>query len=241
MIKSRNILFLFISAIYLSNSNADTCINNDPCLCQINENDKIDISEISNEIKPPDYLSSTINKVTYTFVGCRDNTYNNVLGSLIITSETNNTKLVSKSIGNASNIKFSKEDSNYLITYINGKVHPVIVLLCDQYKIPFLKVINNSSTDPKLLLSSPTLCIKTEHHGMSGGSTFLLILFIGLVIYFVGGALVLYFIRGARGAELIPNVDFWTNLPGLVKDGLIFLLSGCKPNFVTTAESYDRI
>lgn len=53
--------------------------------------------------------------------------------------------------------------------------------------------------------------------GLSTGSVLLLLLFLGCVFYFVGGAIVLHCIRGARGKEMIPNIDFWQNLPGLVK------------------------
>ena len=28
----------------------------------------------------------------------------------------------------------------------------------------------------------------------------------------------------ARGIEMIPNVDFWKSFPGLVKDGVMFLI-----------------
>jgi len=38
-----------------------------------------------------------------------------------------------------------------------------------------------------------------------------------LVVYFVGGLLLLRYWRGARGVEQIPNFEFWKSLPGLVK------------------------
>ena len=31
----------------------------------------------------------------------------------------------------------------------------------------------------------------------------------------------MYFGKGARGAEVIPNVGFWTGFPGLVKVGSV--------------------
>lgn len=64
----------------------------------------------------------------------------------------------------------------------------------------------------------------------------LVILFVvACLIYFVGGALVLHFLRGAQGLEMIPNIDFWRQLPGLIKVkydkhiviyGLTFLVLG---------------
>lgn len=53
--------------------------------------------------------------------------------------------------------------------------------------------------------------------GMSGISIFFLLLLIFTIIYFVGGALLMYFMRGARGIEMIPNVDFWRSLPTRLK------------------------
>lgn len=68
------------------------------------------------------------------------------------------------------------------------------------------------------------MCIITiPPSGLSNGSIFLLLLFITALMYFLGGALLLYFIRGARGIEIIPNIDFWMNLPGLVKVNNIFV------------------
>jgi len=30
---------------------------------------------------------------------------------------------------------------------------------------------------------------------------------------------------GATGVDIIPNVGFWTSLPGLVKDGFMFIIN----------------
>jgi len=38
-----------------------------------------------------------------------------------------------------------------------------------------------------------------------------------LVVYFVGGILLLRYWRGARGVEQIPNLEFWKSLPLLIK------------------------
>ena len=35
-------------------------------------------------------------------------------------------------------------------------------------------------------------------------------------IYFIAGTLFMYFVRGARGIEIIPNVNFWKSLPVLI-------------------------
>ena len=38
--------------------------------------------------------------------------------------------------------------------------------------------------------------------------------------YFIVGGLIMYFMRGARGVEVIPNYTFWKDLPALIKVSL---------------------
>lgn len=39
---------------------------------------------------------------------------------------------------------------------------------------------------------------------------------LALVIYFIAGALLMYFVKGAHGIEIIPNYIFWKSFPFLV-------------------------
>jgi hypothetical protein len=63
---------------------------------------------------------------------------------------------------------------------------------------------------------------KKDDGGISGGWIFIIILSGVTVLYFVGGALFNKFVRHKEGLEIIPNVEFWLALPGLVKDGIVF-------------------
>ena len=38
-----------------------------------------------------------------------------------------------------------------------------------------------------------------------------------LVVYFIAGILINHYARGMTGAEMVPNVGFWKELPFLVK------------------------
>ena len=58
--------------------------------------------------------------------------------------------------------------------------------------------------------------------GSGGGWVFLLIVVIALIVYFGAGILYKRAQLGATGMECVPNIDFWRELPGLVKDGCIF-------------------
>jgi len=75
----------------------------------------------------------------------------------------------------------------------------------------------------RLILTSKSACFTTvppppaEDEGLSAGATFLVLFFTLFSAYFFGGMAVLKFIKGAQGFEMIPNYEFWTGLPSLVK------------------------
>ena len=55
--------------------------------------------------------------------------------------------------------------------------------------------------------------------GLSGGWIFVIILVVVTFVYCVGGAAFMHYRRGASGTEMVPNLAFWKDLPGLVVDG----------------------
>lgn len=92
-------------------------------------------------------------------------------------------------------------------------------------------------------LTSPLLCPYGPPNpggggksGLSTGSVLLIIFFVLLIVYFIVGAVFLKYRRGAEGEEMIPNLEFWKALPGLIKDGTLFVFRGCK-----TDSSYSQI
>jgi len=68
----------------------------------------------------------------------------------------------------------------------------------------------------------------TVPSGLSPGDVMLIIFFCGFGVYFIIGILVKRFHMGETGAQMIPNVEFWSGLPGLVKDGFMFLINKCR-------------
>lgn len=71
----------------------------------------------------------------------------------------------------------------------------------------------------QLILFSPWACPKTieDFSKPSTGTVLLIMLFISLLSYFLVGVTVNAVYLGARGMEMIPNLDFWRSLPGLVR------------------------
>lgn len=67
-------------------------------------------------------------------------------------------------------------------------------------------------------LFSPLVCPQKVAHsdGLSTGSVLMIILLVAFLTYLTIGIVVNLFVLGARGAEVIPNIQFWRSLPGLV-------------------------
>ncbi|XP_035723186.1 uncharacterized protein LOC118442096 [Vespa mandarinia] len=70
---------------------------------------------------------------------------------------------------------------------------------------------------------------------ISMGSTLVILLFVFSGLYFIGGAIALKLLRGATGWEMLPNHEFWCDLPSLIRDGITFTFNCCR------ADSYERI
>lgn len=79
----------------------------------------------------------------------------------------------------------------------------------------------------KFTLRSPHACL-VLNGGLSAGSVLLILFFVAVLVYVIGGVLFLRFYRGASGVEMIPNYEFWKDFPFLVKDGMVFTFRGCK-------------
>ncbi|XP_018917005.2 uncharacterized protein [Bemisia tabaci] len=85
-------------------------------------------------------------------------------------------------------------------------------------------------------LKSNDVCIgfnATSGYGFF--SSLLMVILLGFTIYFVGGAILLKFLRGADGLEMIPNYEFWQNFPQLCKNWFNKLRGQDRP------ETYENI
>jgi len=77
-------------------------------------------------------------------------------------------------------------------------------------------------------LQSKYACIREPSaSGLSAGSILLIIFLILVILYIVGGVCFNLFYRHNSGAaQVLPNTQFWSSLPGLIKEGCLFIV--CK-------------
>lgn len=50
--------------------------------------------------------------------------------------------------------------------------------------------------------------------------------FVAIIVYFVAGILLNKYKYNKNGLDLIPNVQFWKDVPYLVKDGGLLIMDG---------------
>eukprot|EP00727_Mastigamoeba_balamuthi_P007628 m51a1_g3486 hypothetical protein (333) ;mRNA; f:785338-788313 len=75
----------------------------------------------------------------------------------------------------------------------------------------------------------PAPCDGCGSSGMGAGGIILIILAVLVVVYLVGGCFYNYRFREIRTfPHMIPNLEFWVMIPGLVKDGACFAFHGFK-------------
>ncbi len=64
------------------------------------------------------------------------------------------------------------------------------------------------------------------HYGVGG--LLMTLMFAALVLYFIVGALINKFKFQKTGIEIIPQVNFWKDIPFLLKDGVMLIVDGIK-------------
>lgn len=71
--------------------------------------------------------------------------------------------------------------------------------------------------------------------GLSVGSKLLITFFVLLFVYVAGGYAYEYKVREKRGLDALPNLEFWRELPGLVRDGAIYGFERLKDCYAAAA------
>jgi hypothetical protein len=110
----------------------------------------------------------------------------------------------------------------------------IIHLRCGESTSDTFTIAEDSSCTFTIDLTSPYACAGSGGGGggdsddLSGGSVFMIIFVVVAFVYIVGGCVFKTVKQGTSGIESCPNIEFWRDLPGLLKDGFRFTFSGCK-------------
>jgi len=106
-----------------------------------------------------------------------------------------------------------------------------VTLLCDINNVdPIMSTVTETDTGQNSLYSftlttkcaCPDGCAHASSKSLSTGSILVILFFVFVLVYFIGGFLLLKFYKKKEGTEAIPQYEFWKDFPVKVKDGFIF-------------------
>ncbi|KAK6166146.1 hypothetical protein SNE40_022909 [Patella caerulea] len=239
------LLSVFISCMKISNVGAaDACVKKSACSCE-NSEGTIDLTPLVGSPKFKDvqdeagsYYFSYNPCTKFTESGCT-----NVAGC-----QTDMTNFYS--IGTQDSATFKVDATNGLYIEYDAttdvKRTLQVYLKCDQTEEGKLDVKGEfpaGSAIYEMTLTSKYACASggggptvTVSVSLSTGSIMVIIFFAVLVVYVIAGISFQRFARKASGKEMAPNYGFWSSMPGLVKDGVLFTVKCGK-----VGSSYDNI
>lgn len=237
---------------------ANECRRLDPCRCEYADGKGIDLSQVvaKGELYMETMDPKTLDK--YFFQPCQDIMYlpQNIpdtdcrSGDGYALCRFNNATQQYQKLGTIKDSTFqSDSNGNQLLVFQLRSIVTSFQLLCLKDDNSYIFVNQNqhsvaSGNKTELFLFSPFACPITieEISKPSVGGVLLILFLIGTFTYFTIGSIVRFMYLGARGIEVIPNLEFWKDLPGLVRDGVRFLRNGCRvERREPDPDSYDAI
>ncbi|XP_071812528.1 cation-dependent mannose-6-phosphate receptor-like [Apostichopus japonicus] len=210
----------------------------DTCSTRL-ENGIVNLWPIGNSSDPPRWRNMSANNPKldpgfYYFDPCYPFTVDvdNCTDSLVC----RNSSKGMESIGLAGQSKFGYNQYNQLtIEYAAGETTgeqkiTQVTLICNEFLIEdTLEILGNSTPNVfKMTLTSRCCCpgvCDDSKSGLSFGSVLCILFVCAVFIYLLFGMLYMKFVRGASGIELIPNHEFWSDLPKLISEGVNFVFT----------------
>ncbi|XP_038044892.1 cation-dependent mannose-6-phosphate receptor-like [Patiria miniata] len=239
-----SVIYGLVVCLLLTTARCDLpkCSKVDDCSCKLDDGKKIDIRPIGyqgNQAPRFKFQSDPLGNWEYAFNPCYD--FSDSYCTNVIACQKGSTE--SFGLGSASSAVWDSNGNQYTITYTDGKTQrtTIVNLVCStSASQPTLNVLGQ--TDPAkpnyyFTLTSECACpggceapTPPSSSGLSFGSILCIIFSVFLLVYFIGGICFMKFVRGAGGKEVIPNVNFWTELPGNIKGGAKFTVVSARKN-----------
>ncbi|XP_066302595.1 uncharacterized protein [Branchiostoma lanceolatum] len=239
-----------LSTELVSQVKSQTCVKKMSCACEMDDKSGyIDLTSVQSSSKPRfrDVTPADFGPWLYSWNPCESfsmSQCSNVAACQV--SATDPTQ--SFDIGTQDSVTFNKDVSgNWVLRYTSrdGLKSLDVVLECTPDSDDLTVRGEIQMNGYEFTLGSRHSCVKQGPWpglavSISFGSILCIIFFPTLLLYCVGGVAFNKFARGKGGRELVPNVYFWSELPGVIKDGFRFATSTCRsPRARDT--TYDKI
>ncbi|XP_046374944.2 cation-dependent mannose-6-phosphate receptor-like [Haliotis rufescens] len=240
----------------LPGSKGKQCVGLGPCMCVFDDGsgtaDMTTTGNTDGTAKYADY-TALYDSFLYSYNPCYSFTENSCTDAAMCQSDYSQQ---SWKTGEQSTATWSFDGTNIQVYYsANTDVmrESFITVICDKgYDEPFVEIQGEETEGSAQYYgritskcACPDGCHKTTYNSnvevtLTGGSILLIILFVLISVYLVGGVTYNKYRRQATGIEVLPNSSFWGALPGLVKEGVCFVL-GCVRRGGGQKSSYQNI
>ncbi|XP_052260008.1 uncharacterized protein LOC127864390 isoform X2 [Dreissena polymorpha] len=233
----------------------DECIGQDQCSCQYSDGRGVYLNSLGHTDGTPAFKDiKGDDGSVYSYNPCYPFSEG---GSAQVAACQTNTIEQSSDIGDQQTAQLGAGDSGLEVGYTAGRgllTATTVQLVCDLHACkPIMTAqgatgLNSFTLTLKTVCACPGACNEAGPlnpctggggggGGISGGVVFLIIFACLLLIYIIGGVSFMKFVRRAEGKELLPNYGFWSNLPGYIKSGTLFVISPCRKK----SASYNSI
>lgn len=249
-------LFILLSLSTMIISAADvTCIKDNYCRCTLSDNSYYyDLEPMLKGVAPPFFKLNGEN-VTYFYDPCRSFSKTGTL------SECTNAALCSEKlddiyqnlgIHDTSEFRYTPDGASVKLKllYHNGmsgadQINATVWLTCRTGGISSLVLKSSTPTYYLFELFSPFACQKAvpiPPSQLTAGGVLCIMFVVLVTVYFGGGFIYLFCFKYESGLKAVPHHEFWSSLPGLVKDGFLFSIScGGSKRMQQSGPQYDQI
>ncbi|XP_070565872.1 cation-dependent mannose-6-phosphate receptor-like [Ptychodera flava] len=241
------LLLYFATLLLLAREATADCKKINSCSCKMDDGKVIDLSPLAGQGKPR-FRDQPKDNYYYSYNPCTD--FSDIAQDCI------NVAVCQKSLdgqflfdlGKQASAAFSSSGGNVVIKYTGeGTEHTgtrisKVILKCTPPGSPDTLVVDGElvTQEYDFELSSPHCCPKagggSGGGGISVGTILCIVALVVVVVYVIGGVLFMKFVKHEEGTDVIPNKEFWTGVPALVKDGVLFVVSPLRKN-----KSYESV
>eukprot|EP01101_Sappina_pedata_P012796 TRINITY_DN8_c0_g1_i1.p1 TRINITY_DN8_c0_g1~~TRINITY_DN8_c0_g1_i1.p1 ORF type:complete len:232 (-),score=83.54 TRINITY_DN8_c0_g1_i1:107-802(-) len=230
MTKAATLLLLVAICVLLSFSAANDCSFSDA-------GGSYDFSKLTSSS-----FYSAIQGTGNTAVNWKVNICKNVIGGTCTGAACQGTKSAGNLPAKFTELPSKKEGAT--LTYIDGeyctqfKVNrsTLIYLTCDaNVTAPIITDIQEHANCEYSMTMTSALACRGGSSGMDFGWILILIVVIVIILYLIIGSIYKWKVQGESGLMVIPNIEFWLDLPVMVKDGFVFAWRKitCKSDYQT--------
>ncbi|XP_060594556.1 uncharacterized protein LOC132748874 [Ruditapes philippinarum] len=234
------LIILKCLVMIISNCSAQegTCTKVSSCKCTYQDGAIVDLTPLANTDGSARYSdkAGSVATTLYSWNPCNSFTEGTCQDVAVCQLQEDLPPVIYESLGSQDSAKFTTDDQGQLAIQYSAEKQGVLIttlisLLCDSNSADTLTVTDERKQEAKyfLELSSPHCCPSGIPHDHLSVGTYITIIFLSFAsLFFVIGISIQKCVRKKTGKDVIPFVEFWIQLPGLVKAGVLLILCRSK-------------